>query len=268
MQYALVNGERHEATSGAKGVCSQCGAAAIAKCGPKVMHHWAHAGRKNCDPWWENETDWHRAWKNLFPSQCREVSHTASDGEIHRADIKSPSGLFIEVQHSAMTGAERSSRERFYKNLVWIVDARKFAASFFLHHILPDPSLEWAQDLAWARVSRPPDTHGANGMYFKFSLIARDKAKWPESNMHEAFSLHHIKDQIERAYIGHHQYHWKRPQVTWLEAKCPVYLDFGTERMMRLERYPPGNLPCVRLINKRQLIVDLLSKAAASDVCP
>jgi hypothetical protein len=75
----------------------------VAKCGPRVMHHWAHAGRRNCDPWWENETPWHREWKNLFPEDCREVSHTAPDGEVHRADIKTPAGIVIEVQHSNMT---------------------------------------------------------------------------------------------------------------------------------------------------------------------
>jgi hypothetical protein len=32
------------------------------------------------DPWWENETDWRRAWKNLFPKDCREIAHTAPHG--------------------------------------------------------------------------------------------------------------------------------------------------------------------------------------------
>lgn len=267
MQYALVGGERQEATPAAKGVCAECGAAATAKCGPRVMHHWAHSGRRNCDPWWENETEWHRAWKNVFPSGCREISHTAPDGEVHRADIGSPGGLYVEVQHSAMTDAERSSRELFYKNLVWIVDARTFGARFALHHVLPDPSLEWAKDLAWVRVNSAPTAHGANGMYFKFSLIAQDKEKWPEGNMHQVFSLDRIRDQVEGAYIGHHQYHWKRPHVTWLNSKCPVYLDFGTDLMVRLETYPVGNLPCVRLISKDRLIGDLLTVERASNVC-
>jgi hypothetical protein len=60
--------------------------------------------------------------ENRFPEECREISHIAPDGEIHRADIKTPSGIVIEVQHSAMTDAERLSREAFYENLVWVVD--------------------------------------------------------------------------------------------------------------------------------------------------
>lgn len=67
MQLALVGSERLEAFPGGRGQCPTCGAAMIAKCGPRILHHWAHAGRRNCDPWWENETEWHREWKNLFP---------------------------------------------------------------------------------------------------------------------------------------------------------------------------------------------------------
>jgi len=89
----------------------------IAKCGSRIMRHWAHTHAKNCDPWWENETQWHRDWKNHFPPDSREVSHTAENGEIHRADVKTTTGIVIEFQHSAMTDQERLSREQFYKNL-------------------------------------------------------------------------------------------------------------------------------------------------------
>jgi competence protein CoiA len=91
------------------------------------------AGR-NCDPWWENETEWHRTWKNLFPESCREISHIASDCEVHRADIKTPTGIVIEVQHSAMTDAERQSREAYYGNLVWVIDGRGFRDNFDIYH--------------------------------------------------------------------------------------------------------------------------------------
>lgn len=107
MQFALVDNARTEAKPGLKGVCPTCGATMVAKCGPRIMHHWAHAVQRDCDPWWENETRWHRDWKNLFPQECREQTRTAADGEIHRADIITPTGIVIEVQHSAITDAER-----------------------------------------------------------------------------------------------------------------------------------------------------------------
>lgn len=94
------------------------------------MHHWAHASRRNCDPWWENETSWHRAWKNLFPEGYREIGHIAPNGEIHSADIKTPTGIVIEVQHLAITDAERLSRENFYVKLVWVIDGSAFHDNF------------------------------------------------------------------------------------------------------------------------------------------
>lgn len=67
MKFALINGDKAEATKGAKGVCPSCGSELIAKCGEVKVDHWAHKGNRNCDPWWENETDWHRSWKGNFP---------------------------------------------------------------------------------------------------------------------------------------------------------------------------------------------------------
>ena len=154
MQYALVGDRRSEAIRDARGICPDCGAAMLAKCGPRVMHHWAHVSRSNCDPWWENETEWHREWKGQFPKECRELSHTAPDGEIHRADIKTPTGIVIEVQHSTMTDKERESRESFYRNLVWILNGRSFRKSFHLGCMLPDPSDEGVEDIVWNQNAR------------------------------------------------------------------------------------------------------------------
>lgn len=154
MQYALIDGKRSEALSGAKATCPTCGSGMVAKCGPRIVHHWAHAGRRDCDPWWENETPWHREWKNLFPPGCREICHTAPDGEVHRADIKTPTGIVIEVQHSAMTDAERLSREAFYGNLIWIIDGKPFKANFDIYHELPDPRSELAKDIVWTKARR------------------------------------------------------------------------------------------------------------------
>ena len=60
----------------------------IAKCGKHRVWHWAHWKSKDCDPWWEPETEWHRSWKNQFPVEWQEIGHTAQSGERHRADVK------------------------------------------------------------------------------------------------------------------------------------------------------------------------------------
>jgi hypothetical protein len=97
----------------------------VPKCGEVRVRHWAHKGHRQCDLWWENETAWHRAWKNLFPIDWQEVIHVAGDGELHIADVKTSSGWVLEFQHSYLKPEERRSREAFYPKLVWVVDGAR-----------------------------------------------------------------------------------------------------------------------------------------------
>lgn len=125
MKFALVDGQRLEAQSHLSGVCIGCGNEVVAKCGTVRINHWAHKSTPRCDPWWENETKWHRDWKNLFPSDWQEVVHFAESGEKHIADVKTDQGWIIEFQHSYLTPGERLSRDSFYRKLVWVVDGNR-----------------------------------------------------------------------------------------------------------------------------------------------
>ncbi|WP_188078272.1 competence protein CoiA [Aquicoccus porphyridii] len=125
MEFALVNGERDIPQLGVVAECPGCGAPVTAKCGEQRVWHWAHKGRKHCDPWHENETEWHRGWKSLFPQECQEVIHVAPDGEKHIADVKTPHGLVIEFQHSHLQPDERRAREAFYDRMIWVVDGSR-----------------------------------------------------------------------------------------------------------------------------------------------
>jgi competence protein CoiA len=122
MKYALICGKKSEATKGALGYCPSCGSEVIARCGEKKINHWAHKGKRTCDPWWENETEWHRSWKGHFPIEWQEVVHKADNDEKHIADVKTDTGWAIEFQHSYLNPEERRARNAFYPNLVWVVD--------------------------------------------------------------------------------------------------------------------------------------------------
>ena len=123
MRYAIVDGERTEAQPRLSGVCQCCGGQTIAKCGEQVVWHWAHRRREDCDPWWESETEWHRSWKDRFPLDWQEVVHfDPVTGEKHIADVKTPHGLVVEIQNSPIHPEELRSREKFYENIVWIVN--------------------------------------------------------------------------------------------------------------------------------------------------
>jgi len=235
----------------------------IAKCGTRIVHHWAHAYWQNCDPWWENETPWHRAWKNLFPPECREIPYTAADGEIHRADVKTASGIVIEIQHSAITDEERLSRERFYGNLVWVIDGSGFKRNFDILHMLPAPESELAKDLVWFKGSRQMQG-GARGLFWRRS--ENSESTKTNSGMVMVHCIEEIQDKVGSAYNGHHQYDWIRSRTTWLDATCPVYIDFGDDCLFRLETYGDYKLPCVRMIAKRKFIHDVSVETHARDI--
>lgn len=125
MKFALVNGIKTEATPGSKGLCQICDSELVAKCGEIRVHHWSHKSKRDCDPWWENESEWHRAWKNEFPIDWQEIVHHDENGERHIADIKTETGWVVEFQHSFLNPEERRVRNSFYRKLIWIVDGTR-----------------------------------------------------------------------------------------------------------------------------------------------
>jgi competence protein CoiA len=118
MRYALLGGDRAEASPRCRGTCPTCHGEVLAKCGRIVQWHWAHIADRDCDPWAEELTSWHLAWQDRVPSHAREV--TLAD---HRADIFAADGTVIELQHSYLPPDEIDIRERFYRRMVWIFDA-------------------------------------------------------------------------------------------------------------------------------------------------
>ncbi len=130
MRFALAGDIKVEASPQLKAVCPGCNEPVIAKCGEKRIHHWAHRS-KHCDPWWEPETEWHRSWKNKFSVEWQESClRDEKTGELHIADIRTIDNMVIEFQHSHIDPKEQRSRERFYKNMVWVVDGTRLKRDY------------------------------------------------------------------------------------------------------------------------------------------
>lgn len=124
MKFAVSEeGKKIEPTKRARGICPLCGEQVYARCGNKYAHHWAHLSGADCDSWSSPETQWHRKWKNLFPKNWQEITCKSDfSNEIHRADVKTDSGLVLEFQHSKIEESDKLARELFYKDMFWIVD--------------------------------------------------------------------------------------------------------------------------------------------------
>ena len=150
MRFAIANHAKIEASPGLIGSCPACGSPVVSKCGRNRVWHWAHKGNRNCDPWWEPETEWHRSWKAQFPVDQQEVRQQANDGEWHIADVKTERSVVFEFQHSHLALEERISRDAFYGNLIWVVDGtrlKRIAKQFFTGFQSNYPgSLLWRDD--------------------------------------------------------------------------------------------------------------------------
>lgn len=141
MQFALIDNNRIKAEPQLQGLCCCCSKPVIAKCGTQKIWHWAHKSKTNCDNWWEPETEWHRIWKNNYQSDWQEMPLLDErTGEKHIADIRTTNNLVIEFQHSHIDPQERTSREKFYKNMVWVVDGTRLKRDY------PRFLKEWKRD--------------------------------------------------------------------------------------------------------------------------
>ncbi|ABG57330.1 competence protein CoiA [Cytophaga hutchinsonii] len=111
--------------SGEKAKCIDCGQDVRGHKGRMKIPYWQHLNKKDCDAWFEPITRWHIDWQNKFPKEFQEVSLIdPNTKEFHRADVRTNSGLVIEVQHSPIKPDEIEQRENFYgKNkLLWILN--------------------------------------------------------------------------------------------------------------------------------------------------
>jgi competence protein CoiA len=247
VQYALVDGERIRAEPELTGNCPLCGERMVAKCGTKLLWHWAHKGRQHCDPWWENETDWHRAWKQCFAKSWREQVHVDATGERHIADVKTPAGTVLEFQNSAMPSLELAAREGFYGNMLWIVNGAPFLKQFFILGRLPPPEVAWVQDIVLAG-----PMHGGRAEFFWRKSEHPDHVAGDVVQMHD---MSEIQDQTDGDYVGHHRYDWIRPRSVWFEAHSPVYIDFGGDLLWQLREHGERKFECIQAVRKKTLIL-------------
>ncbi len=112
-----------DAIKGQEYFCPECEESVFVKRGKVKVEHFAHKPGTHCDSWGDM-TEWHLAWQEKFPEECREVVLT-KDGVKHKADILI-NNTVIEFQHSPISHEEFIARNNFYtadgRQLVWVFD--------------------------------------------------------------------------------------------------------------------------------------------------
>mgnify|MGYP000845684186 CR=1 FL=1 len=117
MIWAIKDNERIKASPKSNALCPICNTEVISKCGVVKEWHWSHKSIQDCDNWAEPESEWHLKWKSYFPKEQQEVIL-----ENHRADIKTQQNLIIELQNSPISSDDICDREKFYKNMIWLLN--------------------------------------------------------------------------------------------------------------------------------------------------
>ena len=130
MKYAMVDGERKHINSVERGTIGQdCWFPQyqVKACKGHYMQYWKYIADTPILPeGYENETDWHAAWKNSLNDEYVEV--VLGDNNEHRADIQTPERV-IEIQKSPIPYDVARERSNFYFDLmgniriIWVINA-------------------------------------------------------------------------------------------------------------------------------------------------
>ena len=201
MQFAVDGtNARLEPTPKAKGFCPACGCPVVAKCGEILTWHWSHLA-KDCDPWYEPESIWHRQWKEQFPSDWREVVIGK-----HRADVQTPKGI-IEFQASCISASEIQERENFYQKMVWVVKADAFD---FEKKLSPYARSRYLVNYSPENVLDLLGPHSS------------------EVGSELAVKINKINAQVRsESWDADPMYRWRWPRKSWLFARKKIYMDRG-----------------------------------------
>jgi len=265
MQYAIIKGKRSTAKPKLKAVCGHCGNDVQAKCGSKIVWHWAHVAIETCDSWREPETLWHRNWKNNFGVDFSEIA-IIKEGKKHIADVLTKKGLVIEFQNSPISSETIVQRELFYGKMIWVMNGESFKSKFATFD--KDYYQNWKLKLTRMEGFRDPSTQRifdaivVRGIEMK-KTIARDvllEQKFiylPKEDLYcceivQGQNFFALEARIEGAMLKRFKesrpepkfkalyYEWSTFRKSWADSKAPIFIDFN-ENFLVLIKTGIGN---------------------------
>ncbi|TDG37055.1 competence protein [Pedobacter changchengzhani] len=192
--------------------------------------------------YYRRETPWHRDWKLAFPKHYREISFLDETlNEIHRADVCTPCKTIIEFQNSPITLTELKSREAYYKNLIWVLNGKKFKGFRVLKH-LPDVDDPKLADYEFC--------HSDHLSMVRKSDIIKGVLK------PKILNFYHPEIKAIPLTSYYYSFCWKQPHTVWYEAKAPIIVDLGGHFLyeLRQRKQISGNYPYLKIISRKAFI--------------
>jgi competence protein CoiA len=197
MLFAIVDNKKVEASPQTTGICPLCEQPVFSKCGEVNVWHWAHYNNKNCDSWYEPETEWHKAWKLVFGKENSEVI-ICEGGVKHIADIRTKENVIIELQNSPIQKPVIWERETFYgEQMLWIMNGNHFKHKFSI------------------------------SLFRSAALDADDEY----DRLHNPLSSHY---GIPLKNKGQLSFSWTNAHRSWEECRRHVFIDFGSDSLFHV----------------------------------
>jgi competence CoiA-like predicted nuclease len=215
MLFAIVNGEKVEATPKTVGKCPLCESAVFSKCGEINVWHWAHNKDISCDSWYEPETEWHKNWKLTFGKNNCEIV-ISKDGIRHIADVFTNESVVIELQNSPIPKQIISKRENFYgERMIWVINGKPFKENFHYHR------------------SRSVRLDEEEEYYLRYNPLANK----------------HIQPRKDEYYFT-----WSWYRRSWTVTQRHVFIDFGDENLFWVQDGMGTSSGTGKLISKEMFI--------------
>lgn len=204
MILAKLNGERIYAEPKKSALCPFCNEEVISKCGRVKIWHWAHKNLEECDLWSEGESEWHLNWKDKFPKEQQEViiekeiqktkEKRYKEFKKHIADIYLPHKmLVIELQNSSISPEIIIEREKFYENMIWLINGKSFCKGMQLRNKKGLITFRWKNPpKSWWFATKP--------IYIDFSDIQEEEWKNFSGNDYMGYppSSKKVADEMKR----------------------------------------------------------------------
>jgi len=164
MIWADKDGQKIKATPKEKAECPLCSSELVSKCGSIKQWHWSHKHNKDCDDWYEPESEWHINWKNEFSIEQQEVTIGS-----HRADIFSR-GTVIELQNSPLSSDKIIEREKHYGLMIWLLNGKTLAKGLCLRN---------KKEIITFRWKHPPKSWGSANkqIYIDVNFLSKNAEK-------------------------------------------------------------------------------------------
>lgn len=166
-------------------------------------------------------------------------------GERHIADIKNSRGLVIELQNSSISQEEANSREKFYQNMLWVVNAKKFWKNITLGCRIPSP-----ESYVYEQYNVVP-----TGENYESFLIQMSGTKVSRDELVETWGSQKVNgwEDYENGQFTY-AFKWSNPRSIWLARSCKQYWDIGEDILFEVVKCGENGLIGLSTISKKRFI--------------